>query len=88
MHDIEIGGIEDDRRRLNARNLLLLYGNDKVILAYHNWVDFTDKNEDKHGSNMDVELFGKILIEIRKDLHGTSKVTDHQIENLNPFNRG
>ena len=87
-YDEEVGGIEDDRRRLNARNLLLLYGNDKVVKAYHNWVEFTDNNEGKGGSDEDVALFGKILIEIRNDIHGTSKVTEPEIINLNPFHRG
>ncbi|NCT95380.1 MAG: hypothetical protein GXC72_13210 [Chitinophagaceae bacterium] len=87
-YDEEVGGIEDDRRRLNARNLLLLYGNDKVIKAYHDWVEYTDQDAAHHGTDKDVELFGKILIEIRNDIHGTSKATEAEIKNLNPFYRG
>lgn len=87
-HDEEVGGIEDDIKRLNARNLLLLYGNDKVIKAYHDWVELSDNDAAKGGSDEDVELFGKILIEIRKDIHGRSKVTEQEIKNLNPFHRG
>lgn len=34
-YDKKVGGIKDDRRRINARNLLLLYGNDKVVKAYN-----------------------------------------------------
>jgi hypothetical protein len=81
-------GIKADKRRINARNLLLLYGNDGVVKAYNNWVDYTDESEVNHGSDKDVELFGEILIEIRKDLHGDSKVTKDEIKNLNPFHRG
>lgn len=87
-YDKETGGIEEDRRRINARNLLLLFGNDKVVKAYNKWVEFTDENEANHGSDKDVEMFGNILIEIRKDIHGDSKVTEQEIKNLNPFYRG
>lgn len=87
-HDKEVEGIKADRRRINARNLLLLYGNDKVVKAYNDWVEFSDTDQANHGSDKDVELFGKILIEIRKDIHGTSKVTEQEIKNLNPFYRG
>ena len=81
------GGFKQDRDRLLARNQLLLFANDKVIKAYHNWIDFSDHDE---GKNIDkeVELFGKMLLEIRKDIHGDSKLTEEEISNLNPFNRG
>lgn len=85
---MELSGIDDDRRRINARNLLLLYANDEVVKAYNTWVEFTDNDEASHGTDKDVELFGNILIEIRKDIHGKSKVTDQEIKNLNPFYRG
>lgn len=87
-YDKKVGGIKDDRRRINARNLLLLYGNDKVVKAYNNWVELNDKDQPNNGTDKDVELFGKILIEIRKDIHGDSKVTEQEIKNLNPFYRG
>jgi len=87
-YDKEVGGIEDDRRRISARNLLLLYGNDKVVRAYNNWVDYNDEEGATPGSEEDVKLFGKILIEIRRDLHGESKLSEQDISNLNPFNRG
>jgi len=87
-HDNEVGGIDDDRRRINARNLLLLYGNDKVVKAYNEWVEYSDEADENHGTDRDVELFGEILIEIRKDIHGRSKLTEQEIKNLNPFFRG
>ncbi len=87
-YDKKVGGIKDDRRRINARNLLLLYGNDKVVKAYNDWVELNDKDPANQGKDKDVELFGKILIEIRKDIHGDSKVTEQEIKNLNPFYRG
>ena len=87
MHDKETSGIKHDRERMLARNQLLLYANDKVIQAYHNWIEFADTEEEKD-INKEVELFGKLLLEIRKDIHGDSKVTEQEISNLNPFNRG
>jgi hypothetical protein len=87
MHDKDASGIKHDRERLLARNQLLLYANDKVIKAYHNWIEFSD-NPDNKDINREVELFGIILLEIRKDIHGNSKVTEQEISNLNPFNRG
>lgn len=86
MHDKKTDAIEDDRKRMLARNQLLLYANDKVIKAYHNWIEYSDKKN----SDLDQEvlLFGKILLEIRKDIHGGSQVTEEEISNLNPFNRG
>lgn len=87
IHDKETSGIKHDRERMLARNQLLLYANDKVIQAYHNWIEFSD-NPDNNDIDREVELFGKILLEIRKDIHGDSKVTEQEISNLNPFNRG
>ena len=87
MHDKDASGIKHDRDRLLARNQLLLYANDKVIKAYHNWIEFSDQEEGRD-IDKEVELFGKILLEIRKDIHGDSKLTEHEISNLNPFNRG
>jgi hypothetical protein len=86
MHDKDASGIKHDRERLLARNQLLLYANDKVIKAYHDWIEYADT--EKHEIDKEVELFGKILLEIRKDIHGDSKVTEQEISNLNPFNRG
>jgi len=86
MYDKDTEGIKHDRERMYARNQLLLYANDKVIQAYHNWIEESDSNE--HNIDTEVELFGKILLAIRNDLHGKSKVTAEQISNLNPFNRG
>jgi hypothetical protein len=86
MHDKNVDTIKDDRERLFARNKLLLYANDKVILAYNNWVNYADndgKSLDKEG-----DLIGKIFIEIRKDIHGDSILNEKDISNLNPFERG
>jgi len=86
MHDKDVDNAKEDRERMLARNQLLLYANDKVIQAYHTWVDYSDR--ENSNVNTEVELFGKLLIAIRKDIHGETKVTDEEISNLNPFNRG
>jgi hypothetical protein len=86
-HDEEVEGKDADRRRIMARNQILLYGSDDVIKAYDKWVVFTDENQ-KAGSDEDVALFGDLLLKIRQDIVGTTKVTVHEISNPNPFNRG
>jgi hypothetical protein len=86
MYEKNTSGIKCDKERMLARNQLLLYANDKVIKAYHDWIEYADT--DNHDIDKEVELFGKILVEIRKDIHGDSKLTEQEISNLNPFNRG
>jgi hypothetical protein len=86
-HGEEVDGKDSDRQRIQARNQLLLYGSDDVIKAYDKWVIFTD-NGGKAGSDEDVALFGSLLLKIREDIVGTTKVTVNEISNLNPFNRG
>lgn len=86
MYDKDTKGIKTNKERMLARNQLLLYANDDVIKAYHDWIEYADI--DKHDIDKEVEMFGKILLEIRKDIHGKSKVTEQEISNLNPFNRG
>jgi len=87
VHDEEVKGKDADRRRILARNQILLYGSDDVIKAYDRWVKFADENQN-HGSDEEVTLFGDLLLKIRKDIVGRTKVTVHEISNLNPFNRG
>lgn len=86
MYDQEVQGIEADRERMLARDKLLLFANDNVIKKYHEWVEYADS--DSKDINKEVEIFGDLLIEIRKDILGKSKVTRKEISNLNPFNRG
>ena len=89
MHDKKVDEIDSDRQRILARNQLLLYANDGVIKAYDNWIKYTDENPERHGDDTDVELFGKLILEIRRDiLEGKTKLTVEEINNLNPFYRG
>lgn len=86
-HEEDIEGKEAQRQRMLARNQLLLYGSDDVIKAYDKWVAFSDRGG-KAGSDEDVALFGKLLLKIRQDIVGSTKVTVNDINNLNPFSRG
>lgn len=88
MHDKEIDQITSDRHRMHARDQLLLYASDYVIKAYDNWIKYTDEHPEGHGDNTEVGLFGKLLLEIRRDILGKTKLTVEDINNLNPFNRG
>jgi hypothetical protein len=86
-HDEEVSDKETQRQRILARNQLLLYGSDDVIKAYDKWVVFSDTGG-KGGSNEDIALFGTLLLKIRQDIVGSTKVTVKDIDNLNPFSRG
>lgn len=86
-HDEDVEGKETQRQRMLARNQLLLYGSDAVIKAYDKWVTFSDSGG-KGGSDEDVALFGSLLLKIRQDIVGSTNVTVHDINNLNPFSRG
>lgn len=88
MHDEEIDQITSDGKRMHARDQLLLYASDDVIKAYDNWIKYTDENPEGHGDDTEVGLFGKLLLEIRRDILGKTKLTVEDINNLNPFNRG
>ena len=87
MHNEKTDGKKFDRQRMLARNQVLLYGSDDVIKTYDKWVMFTDSGG-KGGSDEDVVLFGNLLLKIRQDIVGKTKVTVNDISNLNPFNRG
>jgi DNA topoisomerase IA len=86
MHDEDVSGKDADRDRMFARDQLLLYGSDDVIKAYDTWVRYADTEE--HDLDREGELVSLILLAIRKDLMGKSKVTKEHLSSLNPFNRG
>lgn len=86
-YDEEVSDKEAQKQRILARNQLLLYGSDDVIKAYDKWVVFSDTGG-KGGSDEDVALFGILLLKIRQDIVGSTKVTVKDIDNLNPFSRG
>jgi len=89
IHNKKVNEIDSDRKRILARNQLLLYASDKVIKAYDELIRYSDENPDKRGNDTEVALFGEMLLEIRNDvLKGKTKLTVEEINNLNPFHRG
>ena len=86
MHGKDVSGEDADRERMLARDQLLLYSSDDVIMAYDEWVRYADLED--HDFNKEGELVSLIFLAIRKDLLGRTKVTKEHLENLNPFNRG
>ncbi len=86
MHDKNISGMDADRKRMLARDQLLLFGSDEVIEAYDAWIKHADTDE--HYLEREGELVGLILLAIRKDILGRTDVTNEHIDSLNPYNRG
>lgn len=86
MHAEDVSGKDADRERMRARDQLLLYGSDDVIKAYDAWVRYADLED--HDIAKESELVNLILLAIRKDLLGKTKVTKEHLENLSSFNRG
>ena len=86
LHDQEVERLEADKRRITARNQLLLFASDEVISVYDQW--YRLNQAEGHDVDNEVKLFGRLLIEIRRDIHGNSKLNADQIEGLNPFATG
>lgn len=97
-HNKNIDQFELIRDRKLTRNQLLLYASDNVIKAFVNWSKYWDENpeiEDTDdgltpeikGDNTDDGLTEKMLLEIRKDILGKTKLTVEDINYFNPFNR-
>jgi hypothetical protein len=86
MHNEDVSGKKWDKDRMQARDQLLLYGSDEVITTYDAWVRHEDNDEG--GLEREGELVSLLLLAIRKDLLGRTRVTKEQVDNMNPFNRG
>ncbi|MGA8540758.1 MAG: hypothetical protein WB566_14745 [Terriglobales bacterium] len=86
MHDEDVSDKDTDRERMRARDQLVLYASDEVIRAYDAWIRYADL--EKHDLEKESELNNLILLAIRKDLLGKTKVTQEHLENLSSFNRG
>jgi len=86
MHDEDVSGKDADRKRMLARDQLLLYVSDEVVMAYDAWIRYADT--EKHDIVKESELVDLIFLAIRKDILGRTKVKTEHITNLNPFNRG
>jgi len=80
--------IESLRRKLEARNHLLLYGSDNVIQAYLNFVKHLDEVLQKKVQDKQEEFFTNLLIEIRKEIYKESKLQKEDISKyFNEYNR-
>jgi hypothetical protein len=86
MHDEDLSGKDADLNRMLARDQLVLYASDEVIIAYDAWVRYADV--EKHDLDTEGELLSLILLAIRKDILGKTKLTTEHLSNLNSFNRG
>jgi hypothetical protein len=86
MHDQDVSDKDTDRERMRARDQLVLYASDEVIKAYDAWIRYADMEE--HDLKKESELNNMILLAIRKDLLGKTKLTQEHLENLSSFNRG
>lgn len=47
---------------------LMLFGSDKVVYAYNNYLQYLYKNEAEINPITSINLLGKVILEIRKDL--------------------
>ena len=80
--------IESTRRKLQARNHILLYGSDKVITAYLNYVKHIDEILTNNIEDKQVEFFTKLLLEIRNEIYKNTKITEDEISKyFNEYNR-
>lgn len=80
--------IESQKRKLLARNHLLMYGSDNVIKAYLNFIKHIDEVVENEIEDKQEGYFNKILVEIRNEIYKDSKITDSEISNyFNEFNR-
>ena len=86
MNDREIDGTDLDRERMLVRDQLVLYASDEVVKAYDTWIRYADL--EKHDIDIESKLTNLILLAIRKDILGKSKVTPEQLAYLNSYNRG
>jgi hypothetical protein len=86
MNDEEISGTEMDRNRMLVRDQLVLYASDDVIKAYDTWIRYADL--EPHDINKESELSNLLLLAIRKDILGKTKIKTENLDNLNSFNRG
>lgn len=87
-HDEDLPGKDADRERCLARDRLLLFGSDEVIKAYDAWIRHAEKQEGENYTDKEGELVGLLLLAIRRDILGKTRVTKDDLENLNPYLRG
>ena len=80
--------LESQKRKLLARNHLLLYGSDNVIAAYLNYIKHIDEILTNSITDEQEKYFNKLLVEIRNEIYKETKVTDDEISKyFNEYNR-
>jgi hypothetical protein len=81
--------IESDRRKLQARNHILLYGSDKVVTAYLNYIKHIDDIiQKKQVEDKQKVFFTDLLTEIRKEIYRDTKISKDEIAKyFNEYNR-
>lgn len=80
--------LESHKRKLLARNHLLLYGSNNVITAYLNFIKHIDEIQSNNIEDKQEQYFSRILIEIRKEIYKNSKISEDDISNyFNEYNR-
>lgn len=80
--------LESQKRKLLARNHLLLYGSDNVIAAYLNYIKHIDNVLTNKIKDEQEKYFNRLLVEIRNEIYKDTKVTDDEIlKYFNEYNR-
>jgi len=80
--------IESQKRKLMARNHLLMYGSDNVIKAYLNYIKHIDEVIQSGVVDKQEEYFNKLLVEIRREIYKNSEITESEISKyFNEYNR-
>lgn len=80
--------LESQKRKLLARNHLLLYGSDNVITAYLNYIKHIDEILTNNIKDEQEKYFNKLLVEIRNEIYTETKITEDEISKyFNEYNR-
>ncbi len=90
---ISVDKIKEKMATFSSRNKLLLYGSDKVILAYLSFVEHIDelvkaKNENRQIEDRMETLWNEMLVAMREDIYGKNSIDPQKINKyFNILNR-
>jgi hypothetical protein len=80
--------IESTRRKLQARNYVLLYGSNEVIIAYLNYIKHIDEIIQQKIEDKQELFFNDLLMAIRKEIYPNTDITpDDILKYFNGYNR-
>jgi hypothetical protein len=71
--------IDSDRRRIMSRDKLLLFGTDKIINTYLEFIKHIDDISKNGVEDKQADFFNKLLIEIRKEIYPDTKILEKDI---------